>query len=289
MDFGLAKLDNPLSEEDDDKTKLAGPQTVAGVMMGTLAYMSPEQAQSQPVGPPTDVFSFGVMLYEMLCGDKPFQGTSQLARLAAMLKTEAVPIRQKAPGVPPELDRLVSACLQKDAALRPPMGDVLAQLQELDLQTQMGTISRIVIPGQELPVGQDSTPNNAAAGISRTWKIGGVVALASVAAIGAWFAPRWMKPAVQPKREHVLMRLTFDSGFTGVPALSSDGKFVSYSSDRGEAGNLDIWLQQIEKGSTPVHVTSDRSEEHTSELQSRRNISYAVFCLISVPCNISPI
>ena len=261
LDFGLAKLDGPLPEEDEDKTKLAGPQTVAGVMMGTLAYMSPEQAQSQPVGPPTDVFSFGVMLYEMLCGDKPFQGASQLARLAAMLKTEAVPIRQKAPGVPPELERLVSACLQKDAALRPPMGDVLAQLRELDLQTQMGTINRTVIPGQEFPVGQEPTPTMAAAGISRTWKLGGVVALTSVAAIGAWFAPRWMKPAVQPKREHVLMRLTFDSGFTGVPALSSDGKFVAYSSDRGEAGNLDIWLQQIEKGSTPVHVTSDEADE----------------------------
>ena len=263
LDFGLAKLDGPLPEEDEDKTKLAGPQTVAGVMMGTLAYMSPEQAQSHPVGPPTDVFSFGVMLYEMLCGEKPFQGTSQLARLASMLKTEAVPIRQKAPGVPPELDLLVAACLQKDAAFRPPMSDVLAQLQDLDLQTQMGTISRNVIDFTQTvpPVQENPKQVTPAAGISHQWKIGGAVALASVAAIGAWFAPRWMKPAVEPKREHVLMRLTFDSGFTGVPALSVDGKFAAYSSDRGEAGNLDIWLQQVETGSKPVHVTSDDADE----------------------------
>ena len=241
LDFGLAKLDGPLPEEDEDKTKLAGPQTVAGVMMGTLAYMSPEQAQSQPVGPPTDVFSFGVMLYEMLCGDKPFQGTSQLAQLAAMLKSEAVPIRQKAPGVPLELDSLVAACLQKDAALRPAMSDVLAQLQELDLQTQTGSKS----------------PKSS----TRSWRIGAAVAVAAITGSAvSWFALH-RTPHPEPKSDHVLMRLTFDSGFTGVPALSADGKLAAYASDRGEAGNLDIWVQQIEQGSQPVRVTSGEADE----------------------------
>ncbi len=261
LDFGLAKLEGPLPEEDSDKTKVAGPQTVAGMMMGTLAYMSPEQAQGEPVGPPTDVFSFGLMLYEMLSGAKPFQGTSQLARLAAMLKTEAVPISQKVPGISAQLDRLVAACLRKDPAQRPLMNDVLAQLREIDLQTQTGSVNRSQFQKLSTSDLDAELPTSPTKPRSRVGMIVGAVAVASIAGALAWFAPQWRKPPVEQQREHVLTRITFDSGFTGVPALSADGKLVAYASDRGKSGNLDIWVQQIETGAQPVHVTMDAADE----------------------------
>ncbi len=251
LDFGLAKLDGPLPEHvDADKTKVASPTTMTGVMMGTLAYMSPEQAQGEATGPPTDVFSFGVLLYEMLSGTKPFQGSSNLARLAAMLKTEATPLGQKVSGVPPWLEQLVAACLQKDAAHRPTMSEVLAQLRDISIQTRTSTVKVSVLP-------ESAAKPNA---IPRLWLAGGALVLTAIASV-AWFAPRSVPPQTHTAREHILMRLTFDSGYTGVPSLSADGKLVAYASDRGEGGNLDIWVQQIQQGAQPVRITSDEADE----------------------------
>ncbi len=256
MDFGLAKLDGPLSEiEDVDKTKVAGPTTMTGVMMGTIAYMSPEQAQGEGTSSPTDVFSFGVLLYEMLSGAKPFQGSSNLARLAAMLKTEAIPLGQRVTGLPPGLELLVAACLQKNAAHRPTMSKVLAQLRDISIQTRTSTFKVSPLPKAVPTIG--TKPN---AGIPRLWLAGGALVLGVITSI-AWFASRSSSPLTQTAREHVLMRLTFDSGYTGVPSLSADGKLVAYASDRGEGGNLDIWMQQIQQGAQPVRITSDEADE----------------------------
>ena len=256
LDFGLAKLDGPLPEEDADKTKVAGPKTIAGVMMGTLAYMSPEQAQGEVTGSPTDVFSFGVLLYEMLSGTKPFQGTSNLARLAAMLKTEATPLGQKVTGVPLGLELLVASCLQKDATHRPAMSDVLAQLRDIGVQTRASTFKASPLPDPS-PTLTAKAKLNAS---PRLWIAVGALVLGAIASV-AWFAPRSISPLTHTAREHILMRLTFDSGYTGVPSLSADGKLVAYASDRGEGGNLDIWMQQIQQGAQPVRITSDEADE----------------------------
>lgn len=114
LDFGLAKLTEKKADataDSQDPTR-ALVKTRPGVVMGTVAYMSPEQARGLPVDARTDVFSLGVVLYEMLSGSLPFAGETASDVIAAILKSEPAPFGE---GVPAELQRILRKCLQKSA------------------------------------------------------------------------------------------------------------------------------------------------------------------------------
>jgi serine/threonine protein kinase len=120
LDFGLAKLTSrgtPVSADDATVTVTAR-EAETGLVIGTVAYMSPEQAQGTTIDARSDVFSFGVMLYEMLTGRRPFAGDTKLSTLAAIVNQEAQPVKQVVEGLPAELDRVVTRCLRKDPARR---------------------------------------------------------------------------------------------------------------------------------------------------------------------------
>jgi serine/threonine protein kinase/Tfp pilus assembly protein PilF len=108
LDFGLAKLSEP-ARSDDTLTEVT-----KGFIVGTAAYMSPEQAEGKPIDARSDIFSFGSVLHEMLSGRRAFRGESNLAILTAVLRETPEPI----PGIPANLQNVVSRCLQKDAGLR---------------------------------------------------------------------------------------------------------------------------------------------------------------------------
>jgi eukaryotic-like serine/threonine-protein kinase len=114
LDFGLAKLMHEGSLEPAAQTQSATPKTASGMVVGTVAYMSPEQAEGQPLDARTDVFAFGALLYEMLTGRRAFQGRSALATLAAVLHEQPPTMDDVRPGVPEPLQRIVSRCLSKD-------------------------------------------------------------------------------------------------------------------------------------------------------------------------------
>ena len=124
LDFGLAKFTD--SSLNDDATML---RTETGVIMGTMGYMSPEQALGKEVDDRSDVFSFGVMLYEMLSGRRPFAAQTGQAMLARVLNHEPDPLSQSNPAVTPELEQLVRDCLQKDRVFRPNAAEVLTMLK----------------------------------------------------------------------------------------------------------------------------------------------------------------
>jgi serine/threonine-protein kinase len=122
FDFGVAKL---LGEQD----KHVGHKTVAGAVVGTPFYMSPEQALCQDVGAASDIYSMGVVMFEMVTGGVPFNAEQLVLLLNAILKQPAPPASQFRPEVPPFLDRLILRCLEKDPGARPQtMEEVVALL-----------------------------------------------------------------------------------------------------------------------------------------------------------------
>lgn len=115
LDFGLAKLVAPEADPNSDITRTLGPQTIEGSLLGTINYMSPEQAEGKLVDARSDMFTYGGVLYEMLSGRPPFAGGSQLATLTAILRDEPIALPAT---VPADLTALITRCLRKDPAAR---------------------------------------------------------------------------------------------------------------------------------------------------------------------------
>ena len=152
LDFGLAKLagdesapkpavdfgesENTLSIHIDDR-----PKTAEGAIIGTLAYMSPEQAQGLKIDHRSDIFSFGAVLYEMLTGERAFQGSSGIATLAAVLRDEPREFAHAGIEAPPELREVIRRCLRKDPDQRyQSMRDVKDSLEQIYFASRSGTM-----------------------------------------------------------------------------------------------------------------------------------------------------
>jgi serine/threonine protein kinase len=117
LDFGLAKLTEKMPSGqslDPNAPTRVQINTAPGVVMGTFNYMSPEQARAKEVDLRTDIWSFGVVLYEMLTGHIPFTGETPSDLIAAILKNEPVPLAAYAPDTPAELQRIVKKSLRKE-------------------------------------------------------------------------------------------------------------------------------------------------------------------------------
>jgi serine/threonine protein kinase len=112
LDFGLAKLHEPNAADEDALT--AAAETAPGAILGTAAYMSPEQATGGAVDARSDIFSLGLVLYEMLSGRRAFGGETPMSTIAAILHKEPRPLKEVAPQTPRDLDRIVARCMHKE-------------------------------------------------------------------------------------------------------------------------------------------------------------------------------
>jgi serine/threonine protein kinase/tetratricopeptide (TPR) repeat protein len=144
LDFGLAKLTErlPTDSVDTEAATKGLVQTEPGVVLGTTAYMSPEQARGQTVDARSDIFSFGLMLYEMLAGKPPFEGENAIEIIGSILNKEPVPLSRQTPEVPHEIDRIINKTLRKDREERfQTAKDVLIDLKdvkrELEFQNKL--------------------------------------------------------------------------------------------------------------------------------------------------------
>jgi len=147
LDFGLAKL-RPSEAASDQTTEAA---TREGLVLGTVAYMSPEQAEGRVVDQRSDLFSFGIVLYEMLSGRRPFAGSNTATRLSALMRDHPVPLEDVRSGLPPALVALVDRCLEKE-----PLNRVQTAVEVRD---ELQAIERSVVSGLATAVaGQTPLP-----------------------------------------------------------------------------------------------------------------------------------
>jgi hypothetical protein len=197
LDFGLAKLTDrgPVSHMGDNTQTIAdAPLTVEGSIIGTVSYMSPEQAQGKKVDTRSDIFSFGVVFYEMLTGTRAFSGDSALSTLSAILRDEHRPMIEVTPDVPPQLELLISRCLKKNPDDRwQSMKDVLAALAALKHESDSGQLYRSRI--QAVDINKPPQPAKKTSTVPLVIGLVGLVLLIAGGAAGAWW---WKKQHTAP-------------------------------------------------------------------------------------------
>jgi Tol biopolymer transport system component len=219
LDFGLAKFDVHPAFADTDTTP-----TQPGVMMGTVGYMSPEQAQGVAVDARSDVFSFGIVLVEMLTGRQPFRRETPFETLTAILR-EPYKFRPRADESFPALERVASRCLEKDPSRRYPSGrELAAELESLTLE--------LTRPPVEAP--------------RRAARIA-VALLLLMGALSALVIVRRASLAPAPKSP-VVVPLTSVPGREFHPALSPDGQRIVYAWDGENGRDFDLYVRSVDPG-----------------------------------------
>jgi Tol biopolymer transport system component len=246
LDFGLAKTHVTPERGADEPTHLQSG-TSPGMVMGTAGYMSPEQVRARPTDHRTDIFSLGVVLYEMLAGRRPFGGDSAVETMNAILTADPPDIEISGHSLPPALAGIVRHCLEKNPDERFQSARDLA----FALQSISGTSGSMASHAGS--GAQAALPPPPAASRPIPWIPFAAVALVA-AGVGAALALWQGRPDPPASEMWRVRRLTNDSGVTQRPAISRDGKLVAYVSDRG--GNLDVWVQQV-SGGDPVQLTRD--------------------------------
>lgn len=162
LDFGLAKLTDrsPMGAigEEDETMAANAPLTVEGAIMGTVSYMSPEQAQGKKVDTRSDVFSFGALLYEMVTGLRAFEGETALTTLSAILRDDVKPMADVAPDVPSPLEAVIQRCLKKKEDDRyQSMREVQGALSLLKRDSDSGSLYTMRIGVTPAPSGDPAT------------------------------------------------------------------------------------------------------------------------------------
>ncbi len=246
LDFGLAKL-----VEEAAPAQSMVTQTAAGIIVGTAAYMSPEQAEGKPLDARSDIFSFGAVLYEMCTGKRAFQGDSNASVLADVLREEPKPLRDVGADVPAELNRLITRCLRKDPGRRvQSMADLKVAFDELREEIDSGKSAVATAPSGPVARARWSWSSALA---------GGAVSAAIVAAVFL-FAPGRSTSARPDDVPSTPLPLTTYPGREIFPVLSADGNSVAFVWNGERQDNFDIYQQLVGAGS-PLRLTTDPADD----------------------------
>jgi serine/threonine protein kinase/Tol biopolymer transport system component len=301
LDFGLAKLseyDAELADVDADTKRLVA--TNPGVVMGTVSYMSPEQARGLTVDKRTDIWSLGVVIYEMLTGQRPFTGDTTSDVIAALLKSEPEPIADRFPDTPHELERILGKALRKDREERyQNIKDLLIDLKDLrrqlDAQMRSDTASfgatrsenPLLVTGNGNVAAESTAPaahrtNSISEIFISQFRLHPVLLTAIVAAAGltlvfsAWaLSGNFFKRSPAGFESMRFSKLTSIGRVEGGQvAVSPDGKYFAYVSR--EPGGRSLWVRQSNaSGAVPLLPAAAIAY---SGLTFSRDGSYIYYC-----------
>lgn len=247
LDFGIAKLIHEDIPEEEAATQIGSEAlTEEGKIVGTVAYMSPEQAEGKPADQRTDIFSLGILMYEMATGDQPFEGDTKLSILAAIVKDEPRPIYERNQAMPRHLARIVKKALEKDLGRRYQSvvelrNDLIELKEEIDAGEPLLTGEALTDPGTQAAYSAPTPARRMGLGV---W-LGIAGGLVAVAALAYSFLYRTAQPelAPGPPRVERTTQLTTapESDFGGT--ISDDGEWFAFTrqTDAGYA----ILLQAV--------------------------------------------
>lgn len=265
LDFGLSKL-----VAEDASGRPLPKHTADGMIVGTIEYLSPEQALGHPLDARSDLFSFGIVLYQMLSGAHPFPGNSVTQMVAKIITQDESPWPEAA-GVPESVRRIVGKLLRKKIDERyANAAEALADLAEARRDLFGAAPDRpeaLVTRVFHQPMAATATATNPPTGLATTirpgltlanarasWRAVAVLAVVFIAGVGGaviLLRPRDRGPAA-PLRP---VQLTSSSGLDLFPSFSPDGTSIAYASDRG--GRFEIFVKQLATGGREIQVTND--------------------------------
>jgi serine/threonine protein kinase len=244
LDFGLAKLSGQFGSGDEPtvgSVEAEAHLTSPGSAIGTIAYMSPEQARGKELDARTDLFSFGTVLYEMATGQLAFGGDTSAVIFDAILNRSPAPVPSLNPGTPPKLEDIISKCLEKDRSLRyQHASEIRTDLQRLKRDATSGALAASL----------KSAHGPATTGSAQHHKSGylpaSLIAICMLVIVGLglhYFAGRNGR---QPFKNFTITQVT-NTGKAMAAAISPDGKYIVNA--QNENGVQSLWLRNVETGS----------------------------------------
>ncbi len=265
LDFGLAKVTHPEGQNvSSDISTVAS--TATGMVMGTAPYMSPEQMLGQEVDHRTDIFSLGVVLYEMATGSLPFRGDTATALSDAILHKQPTAPGRLNPDLPIELDRIILRALEKDRELRyQTASDLRAELKrlkrELDSGSSSGTAAVTPVP----------TVASRSRSLLERWPLILVGVLAALLGVSLWF---YRSTTKVPEASLVAVPLTSYPGEERQPSFSPDGNQVAFSWNGEKQDNFDIYVKLIGSGTQLRLTTAPEADSYPAWSPDGRSIAF---------------
>ncbi len=246
LDFGLARKEAPLVRQAGDSalSTASRPLTREGTILGTLAYMAPEQLEGKEADARTDIFAFGTVIYEMATGKRAFEGNSQVSLISAILRDEPTPISTIQPMSPPTFDRVVRTCLAKDPEDRWQTAH--------DLQLELKWIAEA---GSQPGVAATATMYR------KNWNVAARVAAGISLIACVAFAVAYLRVS---KQEKLPVRFTFtrtlstgsvgETETTDMLAVSPDGRILAFIAAASKGNGSSIWIRRMD--SVALHELS---------------------------------
>jgi len=245
LDFGLAKLTERPRLAEVESTGSPRVQTEEGMILGTVSYMSPEQAEGKKVDARSDMFSFGLVLYEMVTGQRAFQGETKMSTLAAILNQEPKPAREITRTLPYDLEKVITRCLRKGPERRwQSIVDVKVAL--LEIQEEVPSTNNGEAITSSKPV------------VRRLVWTAVLLGCFSAIALVIWF---WGSLRNSQGLPMTAVPLTTYRGHERFPSLSPDGNQVAFSWDGAKQGNFDIYVKQIGTDDPPSPLTTHPADD----------------------------